>query len=95
MLPQRIVRMVNEHTHRRTLEDIFENMIVLTGEPIHHPSNPLRQHYDRLLEGGTPPSLARVTMARKIASITLALWKKEEPYRAAYDRPAEEIPHGK
>ncbi len=59
---------------------------------IHYPHDPLRQHYDRLLEGGTAPNLARVTLARKIASISLAVWKKKEAYQPERDQRAEEIP---
>lgn len=44
-------------------------------------SSPLREHYDRLLENGTRPNLATLTIARKIAAIVLAMWKREEPYR--------------
>jgi transposase len=43
-------------------------------------SSALGQHYDRLLENGTKPSLAALTIARKIAAIFLAMWKKEEAY---------------
>lgn len=40
--------------------------------------NPFRDHYDRLLESGTRPNLARLTVARKIAALVLAMWKREE-----------------
>ncbi len=30
--------------------------------------------------GGTKPNLAKVTLARKIAAIVLAIWKTEEEY---------------
>src|SRR5271157_820705 len=36
-----------------------------------------------LLQGKTKPNLAKVTIARQIAAITLSLWKKEECYSAA------------
>ena len=42
--------------------------------------NPLRASYDRLLEQGTRPNLAKLTVARNLAAIVLAMWKKEEPY---------------
>lgn len=41
---------------------------------------PLYQHYVRLLEGGTKPNLARLTLARQIASILLSMWRSEEAY---------------
>ena len=33
-----------------------------------------------MVAAGTPESLVRLTLARKIASITLAVWKKGERY---------------
>ena len=43
---------------------------------------PLRASYQRQLEAGTKPNLARLTLARRIAGAVLAMWKKQE----AYDR---------
>jgi transposase len=43
-------------------------------------SCPLRVDYDRLLEAGTKPNLAKLTLARKIAATALAMWKNEEVY---------------
>jgi transposase len=40
----------------------------------------LRKDYERLLAAGTKPNLAKLTVARKIAAITLAIWKKKEEY---------------
>jgi len=34
--------------------------------------------YPRLVERGTRPSLARVSVARKLAAITLTLWRRKE-----------------
>jgi hypothetical protein len=42
--------------------------------------NPLRQHFDQLLANGTKVHLARLTIARRIAAATLAIWKKKEDY---------------
>jgi len=33
-----------------------------------------------LVERGTRPALARVSVARKLAAITLTLWKRKEKY---------------
>jgi hypothetical protein len=65
------------------LKDIFKGaaMSVL----VHYPDDPLHRHYQRQLEGGTKPTLARVTLARKLASTLLAQWKKEEPYQPQRD----------
>lgn len=43
-------------------------------------SNQLREHFDRLVSNGTAPHLARLTIARRIAAATLAIWKKKEEY---------------
>jgi transposase len=39
---------------------------------------PLKDCYDAMVARGTRSDLAMVTLARKIASITLTLWKKGE-----------------
>ena len=36
--------------------------------------------YTALLAKGMKPEMARLTLARKIAAITLTLWKKEERF---------------
>jgi hypothetical protein len=42
--------------------------------------HPLHQQYQRLVEAGTKPNLAKLTIARHIAAATLAVWKHEEDY---------------
>lgn len=42
--------------------------------------DPLHTDYQRLLEEGTKPNLAKLTIARKIAALVLAMWKNEEAY---------------
>jgi len=37
---------------------------------------PLQNFYAALVEKGMRPSMARLTLARKIAAITLTMWKK-------------------
>lgn len=41
---------------------------------------PIYRHYLSLLDGGTRPNLAKLTLARQLASITLALWRSGEEY---------------
>lgn len=67
--------------HNPTLKGIFKGaaMTVVQQTQADHP---LKQTYARLLEGGTRPPLARLTIARKIAAAVLAMWKTEEVYRA-------------
>jgi transposase len=40
----------------------------------------LYRHYQSLLDGGTKPNLAKLTVARQIASITLSMWRSGEEY---------------
>ena len=39
---------------------------------------PLQDFYERSLAKGIKPTMVRLTLARKIAAITLTLWKKGE-----------------
>jgi len=45
--------------------------------------DPLYRHYEQLLEGGTKPNLAKLTIARQIASIVLSMWRSGEIYDPA------------
>jgi transposase len=42
--------------------------------------DPVYRHYERLLDEGTKPNLAKLTLARQIAAIALAVWRKGEAY---------------
>jgi transposase len=37
-------------------------------------------YYQRLVKGGTRPELARVSVARKLAAVALAIWQRKEKY---------------
>src|SRR6201997_5672939 len=41
---------------------------------------PFQEFYQRSLAKGIKPTMVRLTLARKIAAITLTLWKKEEDF---------------
>jgi hypothetical protein len=41
---------------------------------------PFRSYYQRLVSQGMRPEMARLTLARKIVSVTLTLWKKGERF---------------
>jgi transposase len=64
--------------HNRLLKYVFKG--AATSVIQQHPDDPLHADYDRLLAAGTKPNLAKLTLARKIAAITLALWKNKEEY---------------
>jgi transposase len=64
--------------HNRDLKYIFVSAAINASM---HPG-PFRDFYNRLIERGLKPSIARLTLARKIAAIVLILWKKEERFEA-------------
>ena len=43
---------------------------------------PFQDFYPKTLAKGIKPTMARLTLARKIAAITLTLWKKGENFDA-------------
>ena len=47
-------------------------------------AGPLHAFYEALLAQGRKPSMARLTLARKMAAITLIVWKKGAHFDAAY-----------
>ena len=65
-------------SHNHTLKGIFKG--AATSALAASDPNPLREVYERLVANGTKPNLARLTIARKIAAMTLAMWKKQERY---------------
>lgn len=68
--PQQIRGLNRNHNH--DLKNIFKGV----AEKATIGSGPFRTFYERLLSKGISPSMARLTLARKIAAITLTLWKK-------------------
>ena len=42
--------------------------------------DPIYQRYERLLDGGTKPTLAKLSLARMIAATVLRMWKDEKEY---------------
>jgi transposase len=61
--------------HNRTLKYVFKSAALTASR-----CDPFRSCYAELLARGLRPELARVTIARKIAAITLAVWKKGEAF---------------
>ena len=73
--------------HNHDLKDLFKG--AATTIITQAPDDPLDHEYERVVEAGTKPNLAKLTLARKIAATALALWKKEEPYRPKHRRARE------
>lgn len=68
--------------HNATLKNVFNGAaetVIMTANK----QQPLYQKYLELVEAGTKPDMARLTLARKIAAISLAVWKKKEAYNPA------------
>ena len=42
--------------------------------------DPFREIYAGLIARGMEPEMARLTLARKIAAVTLSIWKREERF---------------
>ena len=63
------------------LKAIFKGAATTVITKMH--SSPLYDDYQRLLDRGLNPDLAKVTLARKIAAIVLAMWKNKEAYNPA------------
>ena len=59
--------------HNHELKDIFKGAAMRASIA----AGPLHDFYEALLAKGRKPTMARLTLARKIAAITLIIWKKE------------------
>jgi transposase len=62
--------------HNRVLKDVFKGAATAaTARP-----GPLQDFYHSVMARGTREELARLTLTRKLAALTLRLWKKGERY---------------
>ena len=68
--PQQL-RGLNEN-HNHEMKEIFQGAATRASVGV----GPFRDFYVALLDKGMKPEMARLTLARKIAAIALALWKK-------------------
>jgi hypothetical protein len=62
--------------HNHDLKNLFQ----ASATPASACPGPLRDFYAGLLAKGMRPEMARLTLARKIAAITLKIWKKGEGF---------------
>ena len=70
---QPLIRGLNRN-YSRTLKEVFK------GAAVNVAMGAWKAHYEARIAQGTKPSLVLLTFARKISSITLAVWKKGERY---------------
>jgi transposase len=76
------IRGLNEN-HNHDLKNLFKSAAILaTTKP-----GPFQEFYAALLAKGMRPEMARLTLARKIAAITLIVWKKGVRFEARYLKP--------
>jgi len=79
---QATVRGLNKD-YNHDLKDIFKGAAMRASTA----AGPLRDFYENLVAKGRKPTMARLTLARKIAAITLIVWKKEVRFDANYLKP--------
>jgi hypothetical protein len=65
------------------LKDIFKGAAMRASTA----AIPMRDFYEALLAKGRKPTMARLTLARKIAAVTLIVWKKKVRFDAHYWKP--------
>ena len=68
--------------YNHDLKDIFKGAAMRASTA----AGPLHDFYENLLAKGRKPTMARLTLARKIAAITLIVWKKEVRLCAGINR---------
>jgi transposase len=74
--PQQLRGLNQNHNHE--MKEIFKS----TATRASCSTGPFRDFYAALLAKGMKPEMARLTLARKIAAITLTLWKKGASFDA-------------
>jgi len=66
--------------HNHELKNLFKGAAITASGR----EGPFRIFYQGLLDKGILPAMARLTLARKIAAITLTIWKKGEAFDAEH-----------
>jgi len=69
--------------HNHALKNLFKSAATTAGSG----DGPFAEFYQNLLRKGMRTEMARLTLARKIAAITLHVGKKGEPFNAEYVKP--------
>ncbi len=75
--------------HNRFLKDLFKG--AATTGVMQRNKDPIHARYPRLLDGGTKPTLAKLSLARMLAATVLRMWKDEEEYDPGRAGPSSEI----
>src|SRR5271155_1852674 len=69
--------------HNHELKNIFKGAAIIAATK----AGPLQEFYAALVAKGIRPEMARLTLARKIAAITLIVWKKGVSFDAQHLKP--------
>jgi transposase len=69
--------------HNHQLKNLFKGAATTASMR----QGPFRTFYQGLLDKGMVPAMARLTLARKIAAITLSVWKKGDAFDAEHLKP--------
>jgi hypothetical protein len=69
--------------HNHELKNIFKGAAIIAATK----PGPLQQFYAALVAKGIRPGMARLTLARKIAAITVLIWKKGVCFDAEHLKP--------
>ena len=69
--------------HNHQLKDLFKSAAIQASTN----EGPFREFYEALVAKGMRPEMARLTLARKIATIAFTVWKKGVAFNAKYLKP--------
>lgn len=69
--------------HNHDLKNLFKSAATIAAAK----PGPFQEFYNALVAKGIKPEMARLTLARKIAAITLVVWKKGVRFDAKYLKP--------
>jgi hypothetical protein len=78
--------------YNHVLKSIFKGAATTVITQRH--KDPIHARYQRLLDGGTKPTLAKLSLARMIAAAVLRMWKDEEEYDPGRAGPSMETREG-
>jgi transposase len=76
------IRGLNQN-HNHDLKNLFKSAAVIAASK----PGPFQEFYAARLAKGMRPEMARLTLARKIAAVTLIVWKKGARFDAQYLKP--------
>jgi len=79
---QASIRGLNQN-HNHDLKNLFKSASAVAAAK----AGPFQKFYDAQIGKGIKPEMARLTLARKIAAITLIVWKKGVSFDARYLNP--------